>query len=163
MPLLKLIPRMCHYLSRYYLLPMFFPARGNEKNMWMFFSSLIKIKCQRTEIEYGFMFFTNYERSCRKIMFSLVSVCLFTRGIPIWPLPMIHWTSLYSTPGPSHPKTSDMEPPGPAPCISKPQPHSLLVTSGGHHWRFVQNCSFEDHLVVVGKHANTYTTGMLSC
>ena len=64
-------------------------------------------------------------------------VCLSVhRGVPRWPVPMMHWTS---------------------------QPPPPLVTSGGHHWRPVQTCSLEDspnlywHLVAkactVGKRA----------
>ena len=36
---------------------------------------------------------TARRRSCGKVMFSLVSVCLFTGEVPVWPLPMTHWTS----------------------------------------------------------------------
>ena len=37
------------------------------------------------------------QRSCRKVMFSVMSVCLsfHPQGGPMWPLPIMHWTSLY--------------------------------------------------------------------
>ena len=40
------------------------------------------------------MFITFYrpQRSCGKVMFWVVSVILFV-GVPIWPLPMIHWNA----------------------------------------------------------------------
>ena len=37
-------------------------------------------------------------------------VCLFTEGVPIWPLPMIQWTSLYNL----SPRKADMGPLAPA-------------------------------------------------
>ena len=33
--------------------------------------------------------FTAGQGSCRKVMFSVVSVCLSTGGVPMWPLPVI--------------------------------------------------------------------------
>ena len=51
-------------------------------------------------------------------------------GIPMWPLPMIHWTSLYRPPFPQ-----------PPPGYGKWEP--LLVTSGGKHWRPLQTYSLE--------------------
>ena len=41
-----------------------------------------------------FMFITVRQRSCRKVMFSHVSVILLGGG-PMWPLPMMHWISLF--------------------------------------------------------------------
>ena len=78
------------------------------------------------------------KRICGKRRFSQVSVCS-QRG-PMWPLPMMHWTSLYRA----------------RPLIPNlgPTPVPLLLTSGGHQWRPVKTCSFEDlshqywHLVV---------------
>ena len=49
---------------------------------------------------------------------------------------------------------------------------SVLLISGGHHWRPVQTCSVEDllppphwywHLVVATEAGGTHPTGMLSC
>ena len=42
-----------------------------------------------------------------------IRVCLFTAGVPIWPFPMIQWTSLYSLPPQSRQGTSGPSP-GPA-------------------------------------------------
>ena len=40
------------------------------------------------------------QRSCGKVMFSQVCVCLSTGGrVTMWPLPMMYWTSLYRSPG----------------------------------------------------------------
>ena len=82
-------------------------------------------------------------------------------GVPMWPLLMIHWTSLYRanlSPPNSSPDsplwTSDMGPLAPDPwtpqppwtsdMLQQPWPCPLLVTSGGHHWRPVQTCLLED-------------------
>ena len=61
------------------------------------------------------------ERLCFQ---SCLSVILFTGEVPMSSLPMMHWTSLYRLPW-----TSDIAPP------LGPDPGTLLVTSGGHHWR----------------------------
>ena len=70
------------------------------------------------------------------------------RGGPMWPLPTVHWNSLYRAPpdpGPPGHGTSGVPFPSPNP----------LVTSGGHHWGPVQICLLQDrppwgwHLVVV--------------
>ena len=51
----------------------------------------------------GFLFFfTPRQWSCGKVRLSLV--CLFTGG-PMWPLPMMHWASLYRDPSPKHTHT----------------------------------------------------------
>ena len=69
-----------------------------------------------------------------------ICVCLST-GVPMRPLPMMHWTSFYTPsplrPSPSlpRPKHETWTPPVPAP---------LPVTSGGNHWWPVQTCSLED-------------------
>ena len=79
---------------------------------------------------------TARKRSCGKVMFSHVSVCHSVQGDPMWPLPMMYW---------------DMGTPPPAPryqtwvvITGNMGPTSLLLTSGGHHWRPVQTCSLED-------------------
>ena len=43
------------------------------------------------------------QRSCGKAMFSVVCVCqsVWQRGLLMWPLPMIHWTSPHRDPPPS--------------------------------------------------------------
>ena len=83
--------------------------------------------------------FTAHQWSCGKVTFSLVSVCLFTRGgglhVTITPGPLGHqpWDSPAQPPW-----TSAMETyPGPGPAL-------LPATSGGHQWRPVQTCSFEN-------------------
>ena len=107
---------------------------------------------------------TVLQRSYMKVMFSLVSVCHSVhRGVPMWPLPMMHWTSLYRAPFPpgpnSGPWTSDL---GPLALVP------LLVIFGGHQWRPIQNCWFEDTpgnniwwwLLQAG---SMHPTSMLSC
>ena len=54
-----------------------------------------KASCSRCD-----NFFTARQRSCRKVMFSNVRVCLSMRRRPLWPLPMMHWPSLYRDPPP---------------------------------------------------------------
>ena len=53
-------------------------------------------------------------------IFTHVCVCSQGEGIPMWPLLMMHWTSLYSLPAPSD--------------------TPLLVTSSRYHRRPVQTC-----------------------
>ena len=103
----------------------------------------------------GYQIITSRQRSCGKVMLSLMSVCLSVHrrqgphvaitydvlDIIVQLPPPIPWASDL---GP--PKTSDLDPPSPSPL--------LLVTSSGHHWRPVQTCSFgntpppKQHLVV---------------
>ena len=89
----------------------------------------------------SFNIFTARQQSCGKLMFSVVSVCLFAEGRgPMWPLPMLDWTSPYTPP----PRASA------APCRTlSPTMQSdiisfLLVTSGGQDWRPIQICSLQD-------------------
>ena len=64
-----------------------------------------------------------------------LSVCSSGRGGPMWPLRMMHWTSLCRGP----------LPPGDLfKLVHWSTP--LLVTSGGHNWLPVQNCWLEDPL-----------------
>ena len=67
----------------------------------------------------------NYYRPPTKLrkcnVFTGLCVCLSTGGVPMWPLLMVHWTLLYK---------------------AFPSCHPLLVTSGSHHWRPVETCSF---------------------
>ena len=73
----------------------------------------------------------------------LTGVCLFMgRVVPMWPLLMNHWTSLYrAPPTPAPLPTSDMGPPshGPTP-------------NGGHQCRPVQNCFCLYWHLVAGAH-----------
>ena len=62
----------------------------------------------------------------------------------MWPLPMVHWTSLYRSP------PLALAPPiTPLPPTSDLglafRPHPQVVTSGGYHWRPVHTCSFDDY------------------
>ena len=86
---------------------------------------------------------TTRQRSCRKVMFPFVSVC--QSFCPMWPLPMMHWTPLYS----------------PHLCH---QTWTSRTSDLGHYWKSVQTCSFknptpwERPLVVAmvgGNHLNT--------
>ena len=89
------------------------------------------------------------EQSCKKVMFSLVSVSVCSQWVPCdqysWcikphctgpPPPTRHQTLDPSQPWPypHPPATSDMG----------PQLHPLLVTSGGLHWRPVKTCALKD-------------------
>ena len=103
-------------------------------------------------------------------MFVRQSVSLSTGGGGIWPITMMSWTSLYRAPHPAQAPTSlDIRHGIPEP---QPQPHSLLVTSGGHHWGPFQTGSLEDPpILTFGGHRSTYSwqvggmhpTRMLSC
>ena len=68
------------------------------------------------------------QRSFGKIMFSVMSVCVSVsqEGL-MWPLPMIYWASLCSSPPLPQYRALALDP--------------LLVTSGGQDWRPVQTCS----------------------
>ena len=88
---------------------------------------------------------TVHQRSCGKVMFLqvCVSVCLSTLDLTVQvppaaiPLDIRH--SKPPVPSPPPPDIRHGTPPALALL--------LLVTSGGHHWRTVQTCSFEDHPV----------------
>ena len=80
-------------------------------------------------------FITTRQRTYGKVMFSYVSIC--QQGGAMWPLSMMHWTSVYR----SYPFPPDMGSQGP---IVLP-----LVTSGGHHWRPVQTCSLPEPSLVL--------------
>ena len=91
-------------------------------------------------------------------MFSYVSVHHSVhRGVPMWPLPMMHWTSLYSpSPSPGSTPPPDMGHGGPLNHSRHEHgdpsgPPPLLVTSGGHHCRPVQICSLD--LTIQGPHS----------
>ena len=45
-----------------------------------------------------------YQWSCCNVMFSVASVCqsvILSTRVHIWPLPMMHWSSLHSDPSPA--------------------------------------------------------------
>ena len=52
-----------------------------------------------------FFIFTTHQRSCGKLKFSVVHVCLCWGGL-MWPSPMMYWTSLYIDPNPLTPALS---------------------------------------------------------
>ena len=111
--------------------------------------------------------FTARQRNCRKVIFSQVSLCLSTRESPCDHYPGC--TGPHCT-GPN-PWTSDM-----GPWTSDMVP-TLLVRSGGHHWRPVQTCSLEETLphpfptvlklggqsMYSWQAGSTHPTEMLSC
>ena len=90
---------------------------------------------------------SHFYRPPRKLregnVFTGVCLSFNSRGSPMWPLPMTHWTS----------------PPGPLVLTPSPWPwppfQTLhigippVVTSGDCSWRPVQNCSLEDPLPVL--------------
>ena len=91
----------------------------------------------------GFLFFfTPRQWSCGKARLPLV--CLFTGG-PMWPLPMMHWASLYRDPSPQTHTHTDM--------IKLAQLGSYRTGKPpGGYWS------------IYGWQAGgTYHTGMLSC
>ena len=67
---------------------------------------------------------------------AFIRVCL-SAGVPMWPLSLMHWTSLCR----SYPFPPDM---GSQDPLVFP-----LVTSGGHHWRPVQTCSLPERSLVL--------------
>ena len=83
------------------------------------------------------LFLTTRQWSCGKVMFLAVCVCSW-EGVPKWPLPMMHLTSLYRPPA-TLLLTWDLTGKG-----FHFEGTPLLVTSGGRHWRHVQTCSLQD-------------------
>ena len=89
-------------------------------------------------------------------IFSCVCSSFCPQGDPMWPLPMLHWTSPYRNPSAcphAHFQTWDMEPhcivthpppPDPASLDMGPCCTRILVTSGGQDWIPVQTCPPED-------------------
>ena len=78
--------------------------------------------------------FTARQQSYWKVMFSLVFVCLFIMGrgkVPMWPLPMMHWTH----PPPRH---------GTSVCRD---PHPAALTSGGN-WSMHCICKRVAHILL---------------
>ena len=117
---------------------------------------------------------TACQRSYGKVTFLLVSVCWEGEGVPMWPLPMMYWTSLYRSQAPS--RTSENGPPPPDIRHGTHWPCPLLETSDSHHWRSVQTCSLlEDsppiplplhqywHITHGRQAGGTRPTGMFSC
>ena len=102
--------------------------------------------------------FITHQRSCRKVMFLVVSVCLSVhRGkggphvyITHDALDLILQSPALSPPPPPSPPDSPSPPPPPQALPPsdmglpwfKP-PHPLLVKSGGRNWRPVQTCSLD--------------------
>ena len=104
-------------------------------------------------------FVTSHQPSCRKVMFSVVSVCL--SFCPQVGVPCGHYiiiiiyhplTSLHRNPPPP-PHTPPSPEPSPIPPADITCPNlfnfnlnvqgSPLVTSCGHNWRHVQTCSLQ--------------------
>ena len=93
------------------------------------------------------------QRSCWKLLFSVMSVCHSVhRGDPMWPLPVMHWTSPYRDMPPAQPRPSDMFKLlqlGPQ-CTGNPLPSTHVRTcslSSTYDWQA----------------GGWYPTGMLSC
>ena len=115
-----------------------------------------------------FLLFTS--RKLHKIvMFSQASVCSrggggrWGAGVGDMHYGIFHMVGLPPSPGHIHPPTPTYRP---TPLhMSMPAP--LLVTSGGEHWRPVQNCSPPSqqyqHLVMVNEAEGTHPTRILSC
>ena len=88
------------------------------------------------------MFVTARQRSCWKVTFQSclsISYSVHSGGVPMWPLTMMHWISLYSPP-PALVRTSRHQtwdtPFDPVPVPAQPEHYicPLLVTSGGGYW-----------------------------
>ena len=103
---------------------------------------------------------------------------VFVSRLPMLPLSMMHWTSLYRapTPGTSPPPPLTHQKWDPQPLwTSHMGPRALqLVTSGSHHWRPVKTYSLEDPpppVLTSSGHRSTYDwqassthlTEILSC
>ena len=97
--------------------------------------------------------FAAHQRSCRKVMFSVMSV---------------HQSVILTTEGASHVTithdaldlTIQRHPQHGVSLHRDPWAWNLIieVTSGGHHWRHVQTCSFEDPPVLTsGGHCSNFS------
>ena len=85
--------------------------------------------------------------------YGLTGVCLSVHGkVPMWTLPMMHWTSLYRVPLTPAPRHGTWGPPGSCHPGHKtkgnncytPSPSCLLiVTFGSHYWIPVQTYSLD--------------------
>ena len=82
---------------------------------------------------------------CKGNEFSRICLLVSSsvQGGPMWPLPMMYWTSLYRNPPlalqlPTHAGSHQTRTPSPGPSFP------LLVTSGGPDWRLVQTCSLDE-------------------
>ena len=94
-------------------------------------------------------FVTARQRSCEKVMFSVVSLCLSvcSQRAAVCPLPMKHWTSLYRNP--LGYRTSLYRDCQPSLHLAQwtwdfplcPGTAALLFTSNGQNWTPVQICS----------------------
>ena len=119
----------------------------------------LKVKWQETyfvELHFFHFYFKSRtllaarERSCGKVMFSHVRLFVHKKGRgPMWPLLMMHWTTLYRDPPPT--------PPLPRHGTSLDR-HPLLVTSGGHHCWITPLPHRSWHLVAVAFEARTVST-----
>ena len=119
----------------------------NSKHRWRFFtpkdsqSSCLCFKTSKSQrlgilngllvlqAIYFVMFITTHQRSCEKVMFSVVSVhsIWLGRGPHVIITPITHDAL--------EPTVQDPPPTW--------HPRYPLVTSGGHHWRPVQTCSLQ--------------------
>ena len=81
-------------------------ASYNLGKLKIIYNQSVTISTSNQQMIY-FLFFSSKhkivtirQRSCWKVMFSQVCVCLSTGwGVTMWPLPMMYWTSLYRSPG----------------------------------------------------------------
>ena len=73
------------------------------------YAACTSVRKQAAGIWLKWILLTICQQSCRKVIFSVVYVC--TWRDPMWPLPMMHWASLYKAHGPCAIPPLDMEPP----------------------------------------------------
>ena len=125
--------------------------------------------------------------NCWRVMFSVLSVCLFIEGVLMWSISIMSWTSPYRDP---QPQSSVQGPPGLVMVhhytgtraktrdllnLVHLKNSFLLVASDGQDRRFIENCSLEETLSLCwhvvagywntysGRAVGTYPTGMPSC
>ena len=150
------LPKQHNYYSSKHIIPRwctrFFDTRADQifalklyyaqQEAHFFLATLLFILC--LYIGANWIFYRPPKEMGKGNAFSHVrlSVCLST-GSPMWPLPMMHWTSLYRPPDPWPSWTSDMPPPpaGPTPF---PLVTSVAITwdLNGSHPTGKLSCNF---------------------
>ena len=101
----------------------------------IFFTFIVSIICSHNN------FITSRQQNWGKVMFSQVSVCHSVWGSPHVTITLDALDLTVQVPLALFPSPSDIWPGTPWP---HPKPCPLWVTTGCHHWRPVQTCSFED-------------------
>ena len=87
------------------------------------------------------MWFTTPSYRVVKVMFSVRFVCHSLQGCSMWPLPMMHWTSLPGTSQTWELRTSHQPPGHETWRTPSPAPTSDIW---GHHWRPLHTCLLQE-------------------